>query len=260
MPATRGRPPSTRRSSAAIALLGVGLLLAGCSGSNGSDGSVVEEPQAEGSDATQEAVTDESTEPYAGLEPAQILDRATETMEAATSVRVTADIDQGGETISINLLMNRSERAKGTLATGSDGSMKLIRIGDTGYFQPGEDMLEQIADGDDEVKDYLTGKWLTFSKGGDMDENFDLTDMDGLLGELVSTDGGSGNIVQVKGKTFDGVETVGLKQKGTEGVVYVAADGSGEVVAARDPDGTLVFSDWNTKVSVKKPKNVIPLE
>lgn len=253
MTAVRPRPTRTHLVPALAGLLALTGLLAACSG--GEEPAGAQTSAAASTTATAESTTDD--EPYAGMEPAQILQQAAQSIDDATSVRVQAKVDVNGETVSIDLSMNRSAEAKGTVATESQGSMKLIRIGDTGWFLPGDDMLEKIADGDDAVQDYLRGKWLKFTKGGDMDQNFTLTDMDTMLGKVVAISDASGTIVTVKGTTFSGVKTIGLKQKGTVGVVFVAADGSGEVVAARDADGTLTFSDWNTEVTVKKPTKVL---
>ncbi|GAB3242413.1 hypothetical protein GCM10027456_10220 [Kineosporia babensis] len=237
------------------ALLSGALLLSGCGGGD--------EPSAEPTSpstaaeaSVESAVQQVSDGPYAGLRPGEILALMQETYGKAKSMRVEGKANMDGERVTLDLQMNRAGRAKGTVSTESEGAFALRVIGDQGWLQPGEDMINSMSAGDKAVQKFLAGKWLAFSTDTDgMSEQFQLTDIDAFFqGMFTPEDIASENLfLAQKTSKFDGREAIGLKKKGESGTVFVAADGSGELLAFTDSDGSLRFTGWNQKVKVRKP-------
>lgn len=259
MSASVSRPRLLTTTVAAV-LSGV-VLLSGCSGgdSTGASGDTGASDTAASPQAEEAAA--EETGPYAGMEPVEVLTLVQEKANAAKSVRMRLKATEGEDQVTVNVSMNRKGRATATLDTGADGSMKLVRIGKKGWILPGKDMLASIAEGDKEMEQYMQGKWLEMDpEDPDSASNFDLTDMDTVLKEYVGSSTPAEGIALVEGKKFGKVETIGLTDEGVAGTMYIAADGSGELVALVEDEGTTRFSEWNKKVKVKKPTNILETE
>ncbi|GLY15854.1 hypothetical protein LWF15_20425 [Kineosporia rhizophila] len=258
---SRSRTARSITVTIASALAG-SLILAGCGG--GDDEAPASKATAE-SKASQPAAEgegdDAAAEPYAGMEPQEILALANEKAKKAKTVQVKlAYADKGGK-IRYNMKISRAGRATGKLTVPKEGSMNLTIIGEQGYFRPGKDMLKDIAAGDQAVIDLMSGRWMEFSrKDKDMADMYDVMDVDFVVTDLVDLSYEGDDLVRVEGKKIAGRETIGLKTESEKGTTYIAADGSGELVSYQDPEASGIYTNWNKKLKIKAPADPISAE
>ncbi|GAB3254932.1 hypothetical protein [Kineosporia babensis] len=200
--------------------------------------------------------------PYADMEPAEILQLAEDTTAKTKTVKAKATYVDGGEKFTYQLQISRKGRIKGTVHDKETGTMKIIGVGKTGYMQFSKKDLVEMAEGDQGFLDAMQGRWLSYEKGSDkdLDAMFDILEIDALLEDIVGVHSSQSNLQQVEGKTFQGRETIGIKRAKAKGVAYVAADGSGELVAYTGPGASVVLTDFNQKLKIQPPKNVLSME
>jgi hypothetical protein len=257
MSASTSRPPRVRFLTAAgAAVLGAAVLLAGAGGGGGQAiaAQTVSAPLAQ-------AAAPATAELVAAKTPIQILKAARKKAKKAKTVRVQASIEDKDGVTHLDLRMTKT-KATGTLSDPTDGSMKLILVSKkTGYFKPGEKMLDEIAGGDESVKALLAGRWLVFHKGDGLDDLFTLGKMKSYTQDVFTLSGPESGLTKVKGKKVKGYKkTVGLKEKGHKGVLLIAADGTNRLAGYQDPDTRITYSRWNKKVTVKAPANPLDLD
>lgn len=184
-------------ATAIAATLCSAVLLTGCGGGDSAAGGAG--PQAQ---ASQPA----SDEPYAGMEPDEILQKVADTTAAATSVQVKATYKEDSGNVTFDLRFTKDGRAKGTMLDANSGTMKLVAIKKAGYFQLNKDFVKK-AGGD--PNSGITGKWAKVGPKSDMNELFSLLSMNAFLNDLMDLSTPADGLVKVKGKKFAGRETFG---------------------------------------------------
>ena len=212
-------------------LAGLVLALTACGGGEGEEGS-------------------ESSKPFAGQTPQQILEKATAAARSAKSVHMKGDIAEEGESFTIDMSISDAEGAGGSISLGGE-KVELRQIGKTMYMKGGP-----IA----QLSPKLADKWVKSSASdGDAAEFSSLTSMDKVFEEMLKPEG---SLTLVAGKDVDGVPTVGLKDtsKGDgnsddKGILYIAAEGEPYpmLVESTAGKGGLQFLDWNEPVEVTAP-------
>jgi hypothetical protein len=249
---TRARPARSFATAIAATLCSA-VLLTGCGGDDSAAGGTapVGDTKANPDAAASEPA---STEPYAGMEPADILKKVADTTAAASSVQIEAVYKEDSGDVTFNMRFIDDGRAKGTMLDENSGTMKLVAIKQDGYFQLNKDFIKK-AGGD--PSSGITKKWAKIGPKSDMSELFSLLNKNAFLNDLLDLSAPADGLKQVKGKKFAGRETIGLKVEGTPGTVFVAADGSGEMVAYQHPDRQAVFTNWNKKMKIKAPPNAV---
>ncbi|MBT0772685.1 hypothetical protein KIH74_27320 [Kineosporia sp. J2-2] len=261
MSASTAGPGNVRLLTTVAAVLSGSVLLAGCFGGGDDEASQAQpgvsasQPEEVEAAATATASAEAADGPYAGLTAVQILNKARKKLDSSTSVRLKMTTKDGKKKLTFDFLMNKSGRATGRMSPGGKQSMKLIRIGKTGYFQPNAVMLNEISGGDKATIKAMSGHWVKFVKGGpsEMWDNLDITDFDYVTGDLLDLTGPESGLKRVEGKKLGGRETIGLVEENVTGKMFIAADGSGEIVGYQDSEIMAVFSDWNTPVKVTAP-------
>lgn len=197
----------------------------------------------------------------AAKSPVAIYKAARKKAKKAKSVRVQATFEDAGGDVKLDLRMTKAGKATGTISTPGEGSMKVILTSKkTGYFKPGKKMLDQIAAGDESVRQLLAGRWLVFHRGDGLDELFELGAMPTYTQDIFSLSGPQSGLRKVKGAKVKGYKkTIGLKEKGYQGTLLIANDGTNRLAGYRDPESRVTHTAWNKKVTVKAPKNPLDL-
>ncbi|MCE0537959.1 hypothetical protein LWF15_20920 [Kineosporia rhizophila] len=257
MSANNSRPLHTRFFTAtAAAVLGAAVLLAGTGGES-AQAITAQNVSAPLTQAAAPTGAQAAAYSAAARTPIQILKAARAKAKKAKTVRVQATIKDPGGTIKLDLRITKAGKATGSLSTPGDGSMKLILVSKKkGYFKPGKDMLEQIAEGDESVKEQLAGRWIEFGRGEGLDDAFELASWKTYTQDVFTLAGPQSGLVKVKGKKVKGYKkTIGLKERGIQGTLVIAADGTNRLAAYTHPEGRFTYTAWNAKVKIKAPAN-----
>ncbi|GGM04856.1 lipoprotein [Streptomyces fumigatiscleroticus] len=232
--------------------------LTGCqSGQDGKDG------KDDGHSASASAAS-ASAEPFAGLSGAEIADRALAATTGASSLRMKGDIpdDESGDTISIDMALNREGECAGTLSIGGQGKAELIKTGDTLYMKYDEAFLRAQNEGEPEADTdaavaMLAGKWTSMAaKGQDAKDIAGFCDLDSVLGDAEDT---GSNATRGETTTVDGTPALVLHEKdgADRYTVYVATEGKPYLLrvdssSAKDP-GSIAFGDYDKPVAAERP-------
>ena len=211
-----------------------------------------------GSGSTAEAATDNGV---AELSAEEIIERARAAATEAESVHIEGDIENGQQSIGLNLRIKGSEGAVGTMTLGRAGagapaSLQLLRIGQEVYVMGDDAFYAQVGAG--EAAKLLKGKYLkSTSSGSDFADLASFTDLDKLFGDLLEPEG---KLSKGQSKTIEGVEAIGVVDETEEGsgTLYVAAEGEPypllvEGPAEGDATGSVTFSDYNDPVDLTPP-------
>ena len=237
----------SRRRRVAVMILSAAALgtgaLAGCGGSD------PKPPPAAPTSST--AVT--ST--LAGLSADQVLAKTKAAAQSAKSVRVKGEINQSGQTITIDLKLTGVARGSGTLKLDG-GRIDIIRLGNDIYFKADAKTLGQtVAQGDPKLIKLIAGRYIKASVDTPGFENFaGLLDLVEFAKGVLSPDG---TISRTDGKPIGGVPTVGLKDNDTAdgGTLYVSDQGEPYPLQIEPATGSgvVTMSDWNADVTITPP-------
>jgi hypothetical protein len=114
------RPGVVRTAS--VAAVTASCLAAVACGSSGSSGAA--------------ASPSSTPNPLASLTAAQVQQKALADAEAAASLTMSGTVSESGQTYTVDLGIKRSEGCEGTIGVGTEGSIKIIEIGQTVYINP----------------------------------------------------------------------------------------------------------------------------
>lgn len=262
MSASTSRPLRVRFFTATgAAVLGAAVLLAG-TGGEGGQAIAAQKVSASLTQVAAPAASGTQSEAITAKTAVQIYKAARKKAKAAKTVRLQATIEAKGGQVRMDLRMTRTGKATGTISNPADGSMKVILVSTKkGYFKPGPKMIDEIAGGDESVKELLAGRWVAFRKGDGLDDLFTVATMKTYTQGIFTLSGPQSGLFKVKGKKVKGYKkTVGLKQKGVTGTLLVAEDGTNRLAGYQDPDSRISYTSWNKKVTAKAPANPLNLE
>jgi len=214
-------------------------------------------------------------DPFAGMTAVEIADRSMKVTTAASSVRMSGDIqdEEAGGTIHVDMTLSTKNECAGTFGMGSSGKTELIKSGDTVYMKYDEAFLRQQSKGEskatvDATVAMLAGKWAKMSaKGADAEDIAGFCDLDSVLED--AEDAGSGGGASPDGTTssnatragtaeVDGAKAAVLKLKDGKDryTMYVATEGKPyllRLVSTGKDAGSLTFGDYDKPLPVRKP-------
>ena len=195
----------------------------------------------------------------ASQSPDQILASAVKAAQAAKSVHVSGTVNNGGQSIAIDLSITSGHGASGSIAEGG-ASFKLIEAGGAFYIQPSPRFLAKFVHSKAAVQ-LLRGKWL---KGSPSDTSFQsfaqLTSIKSLMGSLTQN---HGTLSKGSTTTVNGVKAIAL-QSSKGGTMYVATTGKPYPLEVSKTSGSthgkVTFSDYNKAFSISAPGNSVDLD
>lgn len=184
------------------------------------------------------------------LSAKEIVQKAGDALKKAGSYRMKGDIVDSGEKMSIDVKVQGSD-SSAVISMGEQGSITLLSVAGTAYFQADETFWKKTASIDTKIyNSTLKGKWVK-AKAGDTDlQKFtDLTDAKKLLDPE-----GSQSMTVGEKTTINGTSALTLKD--TSGsAFYVAAEG--EPYPLRLDNGAALkidFSEFGAKFDdIKAP-------
>lgn len=242
-----------RRMGAAAAVLALAAGGIGFAGCGGSDSAAT---AASSTTADTVAKADNGISTMSGTE---ILNKSVAAAKAASSVKVSGSVEQGSQSISLDLTLSES-RADGTITVG--GVTVAIRVVDgKAYLKAPKELFAQIGASGEAVGTLLGGKWFIIPNSGAGAENFkgfqQLTDKNALFTSLIESSAGK-NITVGDATTVDGTPAI-LLTGGSGGILAIATVGEPYPLQVKQgPNkgkGVITFSDWNAPVSITAPAN-----
>jgi hypothetical protein len=246
----------------ALAVGGVGLSACGGSDSSGSAASTAVETTAQAPNGIEK------------LTAKEILQTSRDAASAASSVKISGAISQGGEEIALDMTLGKDSGEGSITAQGVEVDLKFV--GGKAYLKAsGEDFAKLVGGSDSaatgEALAALIGdKWLAVptdeNSSGEADglESFRLFgEKDSLLEGILEPDGE----VTVKGTgTVNGTPVVFLDSSEGEGTLAISTVGEpyplqikGTGSGSDSGTGEVNFTDWNAPISVTAPTDVVDL-
>lgn len=226
------------KSKIAVAVIG-GFVLAGC-GSAGGDAAGI-----------------------ADLPAAEILEHTRAAAIAAPSVRVVGDVDDDGNTISLDMWFKGNEGVVGTL-TARGLTFKLLRTGDTAFMRADAATWSGLT-GDASAGALLADQFVKVAMSGDAFADFAsfLTWETFISGALQS----GATMAKGSASEINGIDAIGLMSEAASpaagdgslagSTLWVAARGEPYPVLIERPQGaarsTLTFTEWGSAVDLTAP-------
>ncbi|HSX98871.1 MAG TPA: hypothetical protein VLG91_15995 [Streptomyces sp.] len=210
---------------------------------------------------------DKADGPFAGLTGGEIANKAVKATTDAESLRMKGEgQDSSGETVQMDIAMNKKGDCAGTLSMNGEGEAELVKVGDTIYMKYDEAFVRAQSKGSskeeaDMVVDMLAGKWTkTSATAKDSKDIASFCDLDTMLADFkdVNSDATRGKTAEV-----DGTPAITLDEKDGKDryTLYVATEGKPYLLrvvskSAKEP-GDLVFTDYDKPVPAKAPKGKV---
>jgi hypothetical protein len=234
---------STLRQTSAVVAAGVLLAtgLAACSSTTSSGGSSSSAAPASSAASTRNDIASQSAD--------QILSATKAAATAATSVKVSSEVEQGSQKQSFELTLTK-DGAQGTMSQGT-GSFELIATPQTIYIK-GDSAFNSTFAG--EAAKLLEGKWLAIPADGAQAQSFStMASSTAFFEGLLTSDRTLSKTSETK--DIAGVPCIGLSDEG-KGTLWVATTGEPLPMAIDPPAGQkgyLTFTEWNAPVTIQAP-------
>ncbi|WP_327729363.1 hypothetical protein OG250_25880 [Streptomyces sp. NBC_00487] len=210
---------------------------------------------------------DEPKGPFAGLTGGEIANKAVKATSDAESLRMKGEgEDSSGETVQMDIAMNKKGDCAGTLSMNGEGEAELVKVDDTIYMKYDEAFVRaQSKDSSKEeadmLVDMLAGKWTkTSATAEDSKDIASFCDLDTVLADFkdVNSDATRGKAAKV-----DGTPAIVLNEKDGKDryTLYVATDGKPYLLRvvskSADEPSDLTLTDYNKPVPAEAPKGKI---
>ena len=240
---------------AALALTAGGLGVAGCGGdSTASSGATAAATATTGTTAA-------ADNGVASLGAKEILTRAAAAADSASSVRIAGNVDQGGQQVSLDLMLGK-DVADGTI--GIKGQQVDVRLVGGKFYLRAPAAFYDAMGGGAAIGQLVGGKWFSVPLDNSATaaklaafQNF--TDKGELFSSLLK----DASTATVKGTGDVSGQPVVLLDDSKGGTLAVATTGEPyplQLTGSGNGDsGTLNFTDWNAPVNVTAPADVIDL-
>ncbi len=229
-----------RAVSVTVALVAV-LFAAGCGGGGGGGGS---------SNGSQ-------TSALAAHSAAKVVADAAKAAEAASSFRMSGQVQSSGKPVGIDLSIVHGKGATGTIA-GGGAKVDLVLIGNHAYLRAGPSFWKQYSQASG-VAQLLANKWLKFpANSGQLGSLTGQANGEALFKSLTANHGKLENRGET---TYKGKNVVAIHGVTKNGTLYVAASGTPYPVALVKTKGrtggTVTFDSWNQPVTLTAPKGAL---
>ena len=192
----------------------------------------------------------------AALDAKAVVAKSQAAAKAADSVHVRGNVASQGQTVTIDMRLEKGVGGKGTVSVGNS-PVEILRIGDAAYLKASKEFWTQVAN--PAVGAKLADKYV---KGSTQDATFksflSFTDLGSMFDSIFDTS--STGLQKVDGKTIGGVPTVGIKDPDPQngGTLYVATKGQPyplliESDSGSADKGSVTFDEWNNSMQLTSP-------
>ncbi|MCX5399152.1 hypothetical protein [Streptomyces sp. NBC_00102] len=244
-----------RTAAAAVCTLSV-LTLAAC-GSEGGDSAA----EAKKGGAASSAAP--ATEPFADMSGPDVVSAAFKNIHKATSLSLSVDMRSTDTPMKAQFSTSvDGGKCTGTTDLGADGSMSIIKIGETVYMKLDETMLRAQSEGESEADiqatvDTVADHWMA-EKASDPDTK-DMVEFCDLTSLLSAFEEGDTEAKKAGTTTLDGTPALRLTEKDGEETYTILVSTEGDpqllqvVTTGGDEPMTMTFSDVDKPVVAEKP-------
>jgi hypothetical protein len=221
--------------AAALGLLALGLILAGCgSSSSSSSGSGLESKS-----------------------PSQILEATKAAASKAASVHISGTISSNGKPISLDMELLAGKGGKGKIS--QEGfTIQLIQTGGAVYINGSAAFYQHV--GGAAAAQLLQGRWLKApANSGELASLAELTNLSKLIDTALSN---HGKLAKGGTATIEGQKAIALKDTTKGGTLYVATSGTPyplEIAKTGKESGKVVLDRWDKPVSLSAPAGAIDI-
>jgi outer membrane murein-binding lipoprotein Lpp len=167
-----------------------------------------------------------------------ILADANQAAQSASSVHVKGNVGQSGQAVSIDLQLNKTGDANGTIQARGQ-TIKVVKVGRQLWVKQGGSAYVKLPAG-----------------GGSASQLSGIVDKGALLGQALKP---KGTVSKAGTATVNGQDAIQLKDTAAHGVLFVANSTSHpyplKISANRSSGstGSITFTDWNKNVVIKAP-------
>jgi len=271
--------------SAAVGVVAVVLLVAGCSSSKKNAASTPSPSSASSVGASAPVESPGSAAPSASIsgDPAAIklYQQAIASLSSVKSVHLKGEGSEGADTFSIDMQFANGKGATGSIGI-SGATMKIVAVGDSTYIQADPKAFSALSGGQipADALQMIAGKWLKFSAADAASSDnplggfgADFSDLKSFAQQFAPT----GSISLEPGtKTINGKTAVGIIDAGDsnedQSILYVEKDGdhlplqivpgpkaSAGTGSSGPSTGTINFTDYNKPVTITEPTDAIDI-
>ncbi|MFI8512733.1 hypothetical protein ACIGHB_16540 [Streptomyces sp. NPDC085460] len=205
-------------------------------------------------------------DPFDGLTPAAIADRAVDATRSADSLRMTGEVVTEGQDLSVDFSVDDRGACQGRIGV-DDGRAELRRVDDITYMKGDESFwrTSMTAQGVPEnqiapVIELVKGRWLKIAPGqaGSSDLG-EVCDLDSLLDDLGRDEEDREGLTRGPDREVDGTPVATLVKKDGDETTTVSVAQEGEpyirevVRTGGDEPGTMTLSEFDRPVKVTAP-------
>ncbi len=219
---------------ASLALLALGLLLAGCGGSSSSSGNGIESKS-----------------------PTEILQATKEAASKASSVHIVGTIKTEGKPVSLDMELLAGKGGQGTIS--QEGfTIKLVQASGAVYINGSKQFYEHVANS--AAAQLLQGKWLKApANSGELASLAELTNLSKLIDTALAS---HGTLAKGHKATIEGQPAIALEDTSKGGLLYVATTGTPyplQISRGGKENGKVTLNRWNQPVTLTAPAGAIDI-
>jgi hypothetical protein len=187
------------------------------------------------------------------LSPSDILSKSAQALKDGRSVRITGDIADSSGKFTLDLSADTSANCSGTIGAASQGTFKIIKIGDKVWIKPDASFWQ--SHGGAAAQQLVGDRYLqTSASNPDFTSLASLCDLNKLADEFTQ---GATNLSAGAQTTLGGTPVIPVHGTGTggeQGTIYIAATGKPYPLRLeRGAGSTLDFKDFGAPVPATAP-------
>jgi hypothetical protein len=203
-----------------------------------------------------------STSALAGMSPDQIVQKSVADLKAASSVRITGQVVNSGQTIAVDLTDVAAKGCQGTIglaapATSStkavSGTANIVEADGIVYMKLSNSFFTSAGLPASEFSQ-VSGKYIKLASGSNLASFAQLCNPSTLSTAFAKEDTG---FVKAGTATVNGQPTLAFKQpkNPSNGTVYVSESATPQILRIAGPagQGSIDFSDYNASVTITAP-------
>ena len=203
-----------------------------------------------------------STSALAGMSPDQIVQKSVADLKAASSVRITGQVVNSGQTITLDLTDVAAKGCQGTIglaapATSSSkavsGTANIVEADGIVYMKLSNSFFTSAGLPASEFSQ-VSGKYIKLASGSNLASFAQLCNPSTLSTAFAKEDTG---FVKAGTATVNGQPTLAFKQpkNPSNGTVYVSESATPQILRIAGPagQGSIDFSDYNASVTITAP-------
>jgi len=203
-----------------------------------------------------------STSALAGMSPDQIVQKSVADLKAASSVRITGQVVNSGQTIAVDLTDVAAKGCQGTIglaapATSStkavSGTADIVEVDSIVYMKLSDSFFTSAGLPASEFSQ-VSGKYIKLASGSNLASFAQLCNPSTLSTAFSKQDTG---FAEAGTATVKGQPTLAFKQpkNPSNGTVYVSESATPQILRIAGPagQGSIDFSDYNASVTITAP-------